>query len=126
MARSATVQKHSGGLFLFIFVIGLLGISAVIFLIGSVEQAPAYDIVIPQSHAVERHGNDAVKARLALHNCAEGLRSQLCPGKPGTYGLTVVFWCETGEYLCPGCYATIGGLEKTAFIRPCAQWRRCP
>lgn len=85
---------------------------------------PSLGSIRTGTHAVERHGQDAINARGSLTDC-KSLRSQLCPGKKGTYGLTVVFWCETGRHLCPGMYTTIGGTEKTAFIRPCAQWRRC-
>lgn len=85
---------------------------------------PSLGSITTGTHAVERHGQDAINARAELTNC-KSLRSKLCPGKKGSYGLTVVFWCETGQSLCPGMYTTIGGTEKTAFIRPCSQWRNC-
>lgn len=87
-------------------------------------ELPSLDQVIPQTHAVERHGQDAIMSRSALAGCKVPM-SKLCPGKAGSYGLTVVFWCETGKELCPGMYTTIGGVEKTTFIRPCSQWRNC-
>lgn len=89
------------------------------------QELPTIDQVVPQPHAVERHGADALAAREMLYKCGEGLRSRLCPEKPGTYGRTVNVWCETGLHLCPGCYTTVGGIEKTAFIRPCEEWREC-
>lgn len=98
--------------------VGLL--SCVLLAIG----LPSLDKVTTGTHAVERHGQDAINARTALTAC-KAPRSKLCPGKKGTYGLTVVFWCETGSSLCPGMYTTIGGVEKTSFIRPCSQWRLC-
>ena len=85
---------------------------------------PSLGSITTGTHAVERHGQDAINARAGLTNC-KTLRSKLCPGKQGSYGLTVVFWCDTGQSLCPGMYTTIGGTEKTAFIRPCSQWRSC-
>ena len=54
----------------------------------------------------------------------EGLRVKLCPPS-SKHGLSVVFWCETGDSICPGMYVTIGGVEKTCFYRPCDDWRNC-
>jgi len=76
------------------------------------------------THAVQKHGQDALTARASLKNC-KNLKTKLCPGKQGGYGLTVVIWCETGLSTCPGMYTTIGGIEKTCFIRPCSQWSNC-
>jgi hypothetical protein len=88
-------------------------------------QLPALRDVQPRPHAVERHGEDANTARLALSNCKSGLKIKVCPPS-SVHGLSVVFWCqEPGASLCPGCIATISGLEKTTFIRPCGQWERC-
>lgn len=88
-------------------------------------QLPRVDAIIPQAHAVERHGQDALKARRMLRVCPpENKRRKACP--PGSaYGLSLAVWCETGTPLCPGAYTTIAGLEKTSFIRPCHQWKEC-
>jgi len=102
----------------------LIGILALFLLATAISELPSFGDVVPRPHAVEKHGTDATQARASLTDC-KNLKSKLCPGKVGSYGLTVVFWCETGKTLCPGCYATIGGKEKTAFIRPCSQWRNC-
>ena len=87
-------------------------------------ELPPLEQVKPMPHAVERHGEDAVAARKAVLGCGSGLRAQFCPAANG-HGPSAVFWCETGTYLCPGMYLTIGGVEKTSFTRPCEQWREC-
>lgn len=88
-------------------------------------QIPRVDDIVKQRHAVERHGEDAIRARQGLARCkAENLRVRICPS--AKYALTLAFWCERpGAVLCPGAYTTIAGIEKTAFIRPCAEWREC-
>jgi len=112
-------DRRSG--FLWIVLLALLAAALLLIL---PRQLPALDQVRPGSHAVQRHGTDAIAARTALSECGEGLRVKLCP--PGSqYGLSVVFWCETGGPLCAGCITTFGGVEKTSFMRPCAQWREC-
>jgi hypothetical protein len=88
-------------------------------------QLPSLRDVVHRPHAVTKHGDDAIKARKELVGCgADDLRAKLCLA--GKYGMSVVFWCNPdGVTLCPGMYTTIGGVEKTAFIRPCQQWREC-
>jgi len=88
------------------------------------RELPALQGIQPRPHAVERHGTDAELARESLLECGDGLRVRLCPPS-SQHGLSVVFWCESSGSLCPGMYATIGGLEKSCFIRPCEQWREC-
>lgn len=103
----------------------VLYLLAFMFLIFALAMAlPSLGSIKTGTHAVERHGQDAINARVGVHNC-KAPRTKLCPGKKGGYGLTVVFWCETGKHLCPGFYTTIGGVEKTAFMRPCSQWASC-
>jgi hypothetical protein len=88
-------------------------------------QMPDVTEIIETLHAIERHGVDAVRARQGLQACdKDDLRVKICPSEK--YGLTLAFWCEPGgAVLCPGAYTTIAGIEKTAFIRPCEQWRNC-
>jgi len=76
-------------------------------------------------HAVARHGDDALLAISRTMGCGvENRRAKLC--LKGRYGLTIAFWCQPpGAELCPGLYATIGGCGKTAFVRPCYQWKEC-
>uniref|UniRef100_A0A6M3M6E8 Uncharacterized protein n=1 Tax=viral metagenome TaxID=1070528 RepID=A0A6M3M6E8_9ZZZZ len=101
-----------------------LGALLLLALLAMPLELPPLGQVKPRAHAVERHGEDAVAARAALANCKNGLKIKVCP--PATrYGLSVYMWCESGAYLCPGCVTTIGGLEKTAFIRPCEDWATC-
>jgi len=88
------------------------------------RQLPALQGIQPRAHAAERHGTDAEVARQGLLECGDGLRARLCPPS-SRHGLSVVFWCESSGSLCLGMYATIGGAEKTCFIRPCADWRDC-
>lgn len=115
-----TTHHSNAGLYLALVVL-LLALIAVFMLPANV---PALDKVRPSAHAVERHGQDAIAAREALANCGEGLRVKMCPPSE-RHGLSIVFWCESGGHLCPGCITTIGGIERTAFIRPCEQWREC-
>lgn len=100
----------------------ILGIGLLLLIL--LMNLPSLGSIRTTPHAVERHGTDAINARAGVRNCKVP-KTKLCPGKQGGYGLTVVFWCETGGHLCPGFYTTIGGVEKTAFMRPCAQWARC-
>lgn len=90
------------------------------------QEFPALDQIQLCQHAVERHGDDALEARQRLFDCRpRDLRMKLCPPS-SKYGLSVVFWCESpGATVCPGMYVTIGGIEKTAFFRPCSQWETC-
>jgi len=101
------------------FIVLLLLSLAVLFVM-----APSLDQIKFRSHAVESHGADAIAAREGLWNCDDGLRVQLCP-KSNLHSAGFCFWCETGSYLCPGMYVTLGGMEKTAFKRPCHEWREC-
>lgn len=87
-------------------------------------ELPNLEKIRIRPHAIEKHGEDALVARNSLLNCGDSLRARLCPPS-SRYGLSVCFWCETGESLCPGMYTTIGGMEKTTFIRPCEEWREC-
>jgi hypothetical protein len=98
---------------------------ALLVVLAMPRELPALQDVKQRRHAVERHGADALAAREALANCKSGLKIKVCPPS-SVHGLSVVFWCqEPGASLCPGCIATISGLEKTTFIRPCGQWERC-
>ncbi len=89
-------------------------------------QLPRLGDVRVRNHAVQRHGTDAITARRRVFNCRpEHLRSRYCP-RSERYGPSTVFWCEEPDSsLCPGLYVTMGGIEKTAFIRPCYQWEEC-
>lgn len=87
-------------------------------------QLPRVQDIQLQPHAVQKHGTDAVQARSALSGCGDNLNVRICPPS-SAHGLSIVFWCETGGFNCPGMYATIGGQEKTCFIRPCSEWREC-
>ena len=115
-----TARNNTGLAFL---VLGALVLVALVLLAMPLE-LPPLEQVRPMPHAVEKHGEDAVAARKAVLGCGDGLRARLCPAN-GKRGLTVAFWCETGTGLCPGMYTTIGGVEKTTFVRPCEQWERC-
>ena len=88
-------------------------------------QVPDVSDIVETLHALEHHGVDAVRARQGLKACEpDDLRVKICPSEK--YGLALAFWCNPdGAVLCPGAYTTIAGIEKTAFIRPCKQWRNC-
>ncbi|HUX75464.1 MAG TPA: hypothetical protein VMY40_02340 [Anaerolineae bacterium] len=101
-----------------------LGALLLIALLAMPLELPPLGQVKPRAHAVERHGEDAVAARKAVLTCGDGLRAQFCP-RTSVHGPSVAFWCETGGFLCPGMYLTLGGVEKTCFTRPCEQWRKC-
>lgn len=88
-------------------------------------QAPPLEQVRLRPHAVERHGEQALTARERVFNCpVEDLRAKICPAGE-KYGMRVHFWCESGSQLCAGMITTIGGVEKTSFIKPCSYWARC-
>ena len=112
------VEERTSGKWIFI-VLAILLLTLVLFSL----ELPSFGSITTRPHAVQKHGQDAITARTSLTDC-KNLKSQICP-KSSLHGLTVVFWCETGSTLCPGMYATIGGKEKSAFIRPCYQWREC-
>ena len=102
-----------------------LGALLLLALLAMPLELPPLGQVKPMPHAVEKHGEDAVAARKTVLGCGDGLRAQLCPPN-GKRGLTAVFWCQPpGATVCPGMYVTIGGVEKTTFVRPCEQWERC-
>lgn len=113
-------RSHSGGLGIVLLLI-ILGLAI---LLAMPTQLPTIEQVLPRSHAVERHGADAIVARESLLNCGSGLRVRLCPPS-SIHGMSICFWCETGSGICPGTYSTIGGKEKTTFLRPCSDWREC-
>jgi len=105
----------------FVLILGLLLLALIA--LAMPQQAPSIDKIKYRPHAVERHGADAISARERIEKCGPtNLRVKFCPT---ANGVTVVYWCETGGDLCPGMYVTVGGVEKTAFIRPCEQWRNC-
>lgn len=89
-------------------------------------QAPPLEQVRLREHAVERHGEQALEARRRVFNCAvENFRAKICPPTE-RYGMRVHFWCVApGSGLCPGMVCTIGGTEKTSFIKPCSYWENC-
>jgi len=111
----ARKKGNSAGTLIVLLLLGLIALFAL---------APSLDQIKLRSHAVERHGTDAIAAREGLWNCGEGLHVQLCP-KSSLHSAGFSFWCETGNYLCPGMYVTLGGMEKTSFRRPCNEWREC-
>ena len=108
-------------------IVGLLALLGALWaMVAMPREVPALDQIQARPHADARHGEDADKARKGVRLCeSENLRMKLC--MPGTkYGLSIAYWCERpGTSICPGLYATIGGIEKTAFVRPCMQWRKC-
>lgn len=109
------------GLMLLLMLLGVMWMA-----IPMPQEFPALDQIQLCQHAVERHGDDAIKARQRIFDCKlQNLRWRYCP--PGSkYGSSVVIWCQPpGATICPGMYVTIGGIEKTAFLRPCEQWRNC-
>lgn len=115
-----TTQRSNWGIVLLMVAL-LLGLFLAL---AMPRELPTLERVRHGAHAEAKHGEDARAALAGLENCGDGLRVRLCP--PGSkYGLTVCFWCETGTGLCPGMYTTIGGTEKTRFIRPCEDWRQC-
>jgi hypothetical protein len=88
-------------------------------------QLPKRKHIQYQEHATEKHGQDAVQAREGVQGCKPwNLRIKYCEATE-THGASVHFWCETGEGLCPGTITTVGGNEKTSFLRPCGDWG-CP
>ena len=111
----------------------MLAIFAVMMLVAATwlalpmpQEMPALADVQLCSHAVERHGDDALEARRRLFECKpRNLRWKFCP--PGSkYGSSVAIWCQPpGATICPGMYVTLGGIEKTAFMRPCNEWGEC-
>lgn len=120
MVKTQTIPVPAVG-FIFLMIVAAMWLAMPV-----PREMPALDQVILCEHAVERHGDDALEARKRLFDCKPvNLRAKLCP--PGSkYGLSVVFWCEPpGATICAGMYVTIGGVEKTAFLRPCEQWRNC-
>jgi hypothetical protein len=91
----------------------------------TLQQLPDISDIQLRAHAVEQHGEDAIRARQGVFNCdADDLRIKLCPPS-SKYGWSIYWFCDTGEPLCPGIITTRAGIEKTAFIRPCAQWYEC-
>jgi hypothetical protein len=116
-----------GGLFVVFLFVALLAIALMVTQAPSVTrlELPQVKDIQYQTHAVESHGDDALWARESVQQCKpKDLRVNVCPRS--IYGLTVAFWCEpVGKYLCGGIYTTISGVEKTAFVRPCEQWRKC-
>jgi hypothetical protein len=125
----AEYASSSGGgvLFIVFLLIALMAIALMVAQTPGVThlQLPQVKDIQYQSHAVESHGDDALWARDSVTQCKpRDLRVNVCPRS--VYGLTVAFWCEPpGKYLCGGIYTTISGVEKTAFVRPCEQWRKC-
>ena len=120
MEQSAAT--HNSGVGIVIVLVVLLVLLA---LFALPQQLPSLSDVRLRTHAVEQHSTDAIKARERLGRCGSGLRVQLCPPNQ-KHGLSVCFWCkEIGATVCPGMYVTIGGVEKTAFIRPCQEWEEC-
>lgn len=117
-----TAKSHGGWLLL-----RLLAAALFLLLLGQLPtQLPDVRDVELCSHALASHGEAAERALDDVKGCKpEHLRVKLCP--PGSqYGLTVVAWCQQpGAEVCPGLYLTIAGRMKTAFYRPCHQWRTC-
>lgn len=123
MATIARSRPSSGGCagvaIVLAIIAAVVGMIALTSLKATPTQAPGIGDIVTRPHAVEKHGADALKAREGLTAC-KSISSRVTSGFEGV-GWAV--WCETNEYLCPGTYVTFGGVEKTAFIRPCTQWR---
>ena len=90
------------------------------------RELPPLDNVRLRSHAVEKHGEQALEARRRVFDCKpEDFRARLCMPTE-KYGMRVHFWCDDSpSSLCPGMVLTIGGVEKTSFIKPCTYWEVC-
>ncbi len=117
--HTVDVQRTNGGLMVVLMLV-------VVLVAGIATQLPPLTDVRLGEHAVIRHGADALAARRQVFGCRpEYLRNKYCP-RTEEYGATTVFWCEPpGASVCAGMYVTLGGIEKTAFLRPCAQWQDC-
>ena len=86
------------------------------------QQPPPREIIIETEHAVLKHGADAIEALRAVKLCpSKDVRYRLLNGT--AEGIGWVYWCEWGGPLCPCVYVTMGGTQKTAYIRPCEQLR---
>lgn len=83
---------------------------------------PSLDNIRLGDHAVDRHGDQAREARRQVFGCnPEHLR--VCAGVHDGTRLSVYFWCEEpGQSLCPAIVTTIGGKERTSFVKPCSYW----
>jgi len=119
LAAVGHVERNNSGMW--VFMVLLLGLAMLVMCsVARPSQAPSVNDVQVRPHAVEKHGNDAIVARAGITAC-KSPRSRWLGG--GTEGVGWAVWCETGTHLCPGMYISAGGVEKTAFIRPCYQWR---
>jgi len=105
--------------------IALLILAALIAMAMLPRELPSLQNVRYREHATLRHGCDALDARACVQNCSvDRLRVKLCP-PTSRHGLSVVYWCALPMGSCPGTVLTIGGLERTSYYRPCADWSVC-
>lgn len=117
----AQPERHGLGLFWLV----LAALVALVLLAVLPRQLPSLKDVRYRPHAMQRHGQDALEARGCVKNCsADRLRVKLCPPSE-RHGLSVVFWCEIPAATCPGTVVTIGGVERSSYFRPCADWATC-
>lgn len=87
----------------------------------------ALDSILERSHAVERHGEQAIRARRAIFDCGVGLRVYFSPRR-GTY-LLICPLEESRRMFCAGMVVGARTLsdgyshpEITSFIPLCAYW----
>lgn len=117
----AQPERHGFGLLW----LALAVLAALVLLATLPRELPSLKDMRPMPHAVQRHGQDAIEARACIQHCsADRLRVKLCPPS-ARHGLSVVYWCEIPAPTCPGTVLTIGGVERSSYFRPCADWATC-
>jgi len=82
--------------------------------------APSYNDVKLRSHAVERHGMDAVIARLATRNCTS-LKAYRCPGSEKHPPSFFLICQESTGVMCTVMIVGTEGVELTSLRVPCSR-----
>ena len=86
----------------------------------SVPYAPQYGDVKLRNHAVEAHGNDAVRARKRIRLC-DNIEAYYCP--TGAYATPrYILICRNAAGWCAGMIVNNQGVELTAWCAPCSRW----
>ncbi len=106
-----TKAADGSSILLIIVILAMVAATAVVI-------APSYDEVKLRPHAIERHGLDAVIARLATRNCTN-LKAYRCPATdkhPACYHLICT---EATGHLCTVMIVGSKGGELTSLMAGC-------
>lgn len=108
---SVTKSESGSSFFPIIIILSMVAATAIII-------APTYNDVKLRSHSIERHGLDAVMARLATRNCTN-LKAYRCPSTEKHPPSFFLICEEPAGVMCTIMVVGTKGVELTSLKVPC-------